>query len=425
MELPSLSFLTQSRAPAQAPAQPTRSSPSAARQSPSAPLMTSSGLALPDLGFGFSRSNSTSVAAAPVIETSFFSQCRIQLKSSNPKIGVKRDTKGSIVISPNPSVIKFTVERHSFQFAIADRKLEIRRRSDLCFAMRDSTKSVVTLWFKMQIVSLSFLATIYLHKRQDGEAFLDGFKGEGHPINDRDDYDVLLTTWKFKTATQLGDLIEDRSEFDSITIPSSIRPLLNGLQDGGLRFVFLKKKVVAVQIKQLREFKPRVRIPVIWDRLNELQKLSDELLEVTETRVKRQRVQNTVAAMKARMDELTAAVDTNTLMIEQMHEEKEQFQKKMSEVERAKRRIDVDESEKQMGALKEHLELRAAMNHTTERSEDLDFELMRYSGTSALLAKCVSDAFVVMCAAMAASEEQALTERLESANRLIAESVFL
>ena len=97
----------------------------------------------------------------------------------------------------------------------------------------------------------------------------------------------------------------------------------------------------------------------------------------------------------------------------------------MSETERAKRRIDVDDSEKQMDALQEQKNLRAALNETIERSEELEFEMMKYSGESGLLAKCIHDAFVAMCVCMNDTDSLTMEERLENAQREIAESVFL
>jgi phage-related tail protein len=136
-------------------------------------------------------------------------------------------------------------------------------------------------------------------------------------------------------------------------------------------------------------------------------------------------MQRTVAVLKARLNALTADVDTNTLLIERMHEEREQFARRMSEVERAKRRIDVDESEKQTRLLRQQVAFRAALNQIVMRSDDLSLGMMRFQGERATLGACVAGAFAVVCCAVAEAEEAPIAERLENARRMIAESVFL
>jgi hypothetical protein len=311
------------------------------------------------------------------------------------------------------------------QFVIADPKLQIRRRAGNSLALRDASKTTVMLSFSLSVVYLSFLATIFLHKRSETDTFADAFQGEGHGINERDGYDVSLTSWKYKSPTALSDLIEDKAEFNEFSLPPTLRPSLAGLQLGGLRFLWLKKKVVAVQLKNLREFRARARIPVVYGRFIELQQLCDQLLEVSETAIRRRRMQRTVAVLKARLDALTADVDTNTLLIERMHQEREQFARRMSEVERAKRRIDVDESDKQTRLLKQQVAFRAALNQIVMRSDDLSLGMMRFQGERATLGACVADAFAVVCCAVAEAEDAPIPERLETARRMIAESVFL
>ena len=360
------------------------------------------------------------------IETSFFAQAKVQLQSPLRKVGVKRDKKGAITILPNPSVIKFTVDKYQTKFLVSDKKLELKKgKGANVVSLRDSSRTVVTIQFRSRTAMLSFLTTIYLHKKQEGDTFCDVFVGEGHQVNNRDDYDVSVTSWLYKTQTQLGDLVFDKEEFDCENTPPSMKPFVEGLAMGGLRIIWKKKKAVAIQLKELREFRPRVRIPVVYDQLVELEKLCYRLSDAADTMMKRQRVQKTVEEMKHRCDELNAAVDMNTLMIEQMHEEKEQFLKKMSETERAKQRIDVDESEKEMHSLKEQRNLRAALNETVEKSDEFELQLMKYSGESELLAKCISDAFVAVCIGLTESEDLSIEERLENTQREIAESVFL
>jgi hypothetical protein len=73
-------------------------------------------------------------------------------------------------------------------------------RSETCLAFHDSTKSVIVIWFKVPIVHLSFLAAINLGTGTDCQPFADEFKCLGHPINDRNDYDVVIPNWKFWSA---------------------------------------------------------------------------------------------------------------------------------------------------------------------------------------------------------------------------------
>jgi hypothetical protein len=388
-------------------------------------LVTGAGLQLPDLGFGAPRSGSATPSQPT--ETSYFAQCKIHLSSPDPRVGDRRDPKGSIVITPDPSVIKFTVNRLTVKFMLSDPKFQIRRRSGHSLAIRDSSKATVTLTFRLSVAYLSFLATIFLHKKTEAEGFVDAFKGEGHAINDRDGYDVYLTSWKYKSPTALADLIEDKAEFSELSLPPPLRPSIIGFQTGGLRFLWLKKKVVAMQLKSLREYRARARIPVVYGRFLELQQLCDQLIEVSETAIRRQRVQRTVSTLKARLDTLTAAVDTNTLLIERLHEDKSAFTRKMSEVERAKRRIDVDESDKQTKLLKQQVAFRAALNEIVMKSDDLSLGLMRFPGERATLGSCISAAFTVVCCAIAEGEgdQVPVSERLENARRMIAESVFL
>ena len=423
MQLPSLNFTkpTPAPQPQQRPAQA-----SAALQA-YAPLFTSGGIALPTIFSSAPRSSSVQTQAMPrSIETSFFAQAKIQLQSPLKKVGTKRDKKGAITILPNPSVIKFTVDKYQAKFLISDKKLEMRRgKGQNVVLLRDSSKTVITIQFRSRTAMLSFVATVFLHKKKEGDKICDVFTGEGHTVNNRDDYDVTITSWLYKTQTQLGDLVYDKEEFDSENTPLSLKPFVEGLAMGGLRIVWKKKKAVAIQLKELREFRPRVRIPVVYDQLVELENLCFRLSDAADKMVKRQRIQKTVEEMKRRCDELNAAVDINTLMIEQMHEEKEQFLKKMSETERAKRRIDVDESEKEMETLREQRNLRSALNETVERSDEFELHLMKYSGESELLARCIRDAFVAVCVGLTESEELSIEERLENTKREIAESVFL
>ena len=423
MQLPSLNF-TKPAPAAQPQARPTQT---AAPLQAYAPLFTAGGIALPTIFSAAPRSSSVQTPSLPKsIETSFFAQAKVQLQSPLRKVGVKRDKKGAITILPNPSVIKFTVDKYQTKFLVSDKKLELKKgKGANVVSLRDSSRTVVTIQFRSRTAMLSFLTTIYLHRKQEGDKFCDVFVGEGHQVNNRDDYDVSVTSWLYKTQTQLGDLVFDKEEFDCENTPPSIKPFVEGLAMGGLRIIWKKKKAVAIQLKELREFRPRVRIPVVYDQLVELEKLCYRLSDAADTMMKRQRVQKTVEEMKHRCDELNAAVDMNTLMIEQMHEEKEQFLKKMSETERAKQRIDVDESEKEMHSLKEQRNLRAVLNETVEKSDEFELQLMKYSGESELLAKCISDAFVAVCIGLTESEDLSIEERLENTQREIAESVFL
>jgi hypothetical protein len=389
--------------------------------------VTASGLVLPDIGFApptVPRTASGPEPAPQSFETSYFAQCKIQLKSPGPRVGERRDANGSVVITPDPSTIKFTIERYQLKFGVADPELQIRKRSDHSVSLRDSSKAVVTLSFHLSVAFLSFLATVFLHRRAESEAFADAIKGDGHELGDKDEYDVVLTSWRFRSATQLGDLIEDKAPFNNETLPAPLKPALLGFQLGGLRLLWLRKKVVAAQLRDLREFRPRVRTPVIYGRFLELQQLCDQLIEISETVVRRGRVQRTVTAMKSRLDQLTAAVDMNTVLIEQMHEEKELFIRKMSEVERAKRRIDVDESELQTQLLRQQVSLTIALNDIVQKTDDLGLELLRFSGDAALVGKSVAAAFTVVCCGMADGDD-ALEDRLENVRTMLAESVFL
>jgi hypothetical protein len=430
MELPSLNFLSSSGRPwsgSVGSPQGAQQGSGAAAPRASSRFVTAGGIVLPDIGFApltVPRTASGPEPAPQSLETSYFAQCKIQLKSLDPRIGERRDARGSVVITPDPSTIKFTVDRYPLKFLIADPNLQIRKRSDHTVSLRDSSKAVVTLSFRLSVAYLSFLATIFLHRRAENETFADAIKGEGHELGDKDEYDVLLTSWKFRSPTQLGDLIEDKAPFNKETLPAQLKPALIGFQLGGLRLLWLRKKVVAAQLRDLREFRPRVRTPVIYGRFLELQQLCDQLLEISDTVVRRGRVQRTVAAMKSRLDELTAAVDKNTILIEQMHEEKEQFIRKMSEVERAKRRIDVDESELQTQLLRQQVSLRIALNEIVQKTDDLGLELLRFSGDAALVGKSIAAAFTVVCCGMAEGDED-LEDRLENVRRMLAESVFL
>jgi hypothetical protein len=79
----------------------------------------------------------------------------------------------------------------------------------------------------------------------------------------------------------LSDLIEDKAELSEQSLPPPLRPYLVGFQAGGLRFLLLKKHVVVFHFQTYREYRTHARIPVVYDRL----------IEVTETAIRRQRVE--------------------------------------------------------------------------------------------------------------------------------------
>jgi hypothetical protein len=54
------------------------------------------------------------------------------------------------------------------------------------------------LTFRLSVAYLLLLATIFQHKKSEGDTFIEALKGEGHAIRERDEYDVDLTSWKYK-----------------------------------------------------------------------------------------------------------------------------------------------------------------------------------------------------------------------------------
>jgi hypothetical protein len=105
------------------------------------------------------------------------------------------------------------------------------------------------------------------------------------------------------------------------SLPPPLRPYLVGFEAGGLRFLLLKKNVVAFHLQILREYRTRARIPVVYA----------PLIEVTETAIRRQRVERKVAVLKAKFATVTG------VLIERLDEEGGAFAGKQSDVERAKR----------------------------------------------------------------------------------------
>jgi hypothetical protein len=171
---------------------------------------------------------------------------------------------------------------------------------------------------------------------------------------------------------------------------------LVGFQAGGFCFLLLKTNVVVFHFQTHREYRTRARIPVVCGRFLELQQLCDRLIEVTETAIRRQRVERRVAVLKAKFDTQTAGVDRNTVLIERLDEEGGAFAGKMSDVEGAKQRIEVDESGKQTRMLRQQVRLRAALNEIEMKSEDLSLGLKKSTGDRAMLGTCISSAFAVV-----------------------------
>jgi hypothetical protein len=98
----------------------------------------------------------------------------------------------------------------------------------------------------------------------------------------------------------------------------------------------------------------------------------------------------------ANFDTQTAGVGRNTVLIERLDEEGGAFAVKMSDVEGAKRRIEVDESEKRTKILKQQVGLRAALNEIVMKSEDLSLGLKKSTGDKAMVGTCISAAFEVV-----------------------------
>ena len=379
---------------------------------------------LPDLGF---LSNKPSQAQKNVVlrETSFFAKCKIQLKSSNKRIGTKRDKKGTISITSGPSNIRYTIEKILINIKPTDESLELERKNELCCTLTESSRSKITTWFTAPVELLSYITTILLHRRsEENEKYLDGYVGTGHIINDEDDYDVELTSWKIKSKFSLGDLIDLSRTYRAEDAPKSV--YMSGIGLGGVRVFFTKKKYICAVVTEVREYRRRVRTQVIYPQLQKIERLTQQLLFAHEAAVKRQRIVQTTKQMKKKLDELTANVDTNSILIEQMYKDQKDFENKIAEIERAKRRIDVDDNEKQLNFMKEQEFLTQSYNETIEKQDQMEFDMIRWQGESGMLGKCIADAFTVLCVGMTeTSEGETLVERLESVRRQIAEAVFL
>ncbi|OHS95507.1 hypothetical protein TRFO_38378 [Tritrichomonas foetus] len=390
-------------------------------------LTASGGLQLPDLGFMSSRSAGGQSAQQKIElkETSFFAKCKIQLKSPNKKIGTKRDKKGSVSITTGPSNLRYNIEKLTINMKPTDDSLKIERKGDNSCVLSESSKTHITTWFNEPIEMLSYIATIFLHRRQnEDEKYLDGIVGTGHIINDDDDYDIELTTWKIKSKYSLGDLLEISKPYSAEDAPKMI--YMSGVGLGGVRIFFGKKKYIAAVVKEVREYRRRVRTQVIYPKLQQIENLTQQLLAVHEAAVKRQRIVQTTKQMKKKLLDLTAAVDANSILIEQMYKEQKDFDVKMAEIERAKRRIDVDDNEKQLEFMKEQQFLTTALNEAIQKQDQMEFDMIKWQGESAMFGKCIQAAFAVLCVGMTeTSEGETLVERLESARRQIAEAVFL
>lgn len=391
-------------------------------------FLASAGLQLPDLGFLSSRPAGSSATAQRIQlkETSFFAKCKIQFKSTNKKIGTKQDNKGSVSIVTGPSTIRFTVSKFQISMDPNDEALKIEVKSPTTCVLSESSKNKITTKFNEPIELLSYITTIFIHRRKEDEnmKYIDAYTGTGHIINDDDDYDIEMTTWKIKSKNSLGDLIEMSQLYHADEAPKMI--YMSGIGLGGIRVFFAKKKYITVVVKEVREYRRRVRTQVIYPKLQQIENLTQQLLFAHEAAVRRQRIVQTTKQMKKRLQELTAAVDMNSILIEQIYKEQKNFDVQMAEIESSKRRIDVDDNEKILGYMKEQESLTAAYNELMSKQDEMEFEMIKRQGESALLAKCISAAFTVLCVGMTeTSEGDTLVERLESARRQIAETVFL
>lgn len=391
-------------------------------------LSSSMGFQLPDLSFISSRSpgQTHSTQKIQLKETSFFAKCRIQLKSPEKKIGTKRDKKGSVSITTNPSTIRFSVLKFQVSMNPNDDSLAVDVLNPTTCVLSESSKTRITTKFNEPIELLSYLSTIYLHRRKDDDniKYLDAFTGSGHILNDDDDYDIEMTTWKIKSKYSLGDLIEVSQLYHADEAPKMI--YMSGVGLGGIRVFFSKKRYIAAIVTDVREYRRRVRTQVIYPKLQQIERLTQQLLFAHEAAVKRQQIVQTTKQLKKRLQDLTAAVDTNSILIEQIYKEQKDFDVKMAEIERSKRRIDVDDNEKVLSYMKEQEFLTTAYNETISKKEEMEFQMIRQQGESALLANCIKNAFTIICVGMTESSEgETLVERLESVRRQIAETVFL
>ncbi|KAH0789436.1 hypothetical protein GPJ56_006648 [Histomonas meleagridis] len=385
-------------------------------------LFTASGLRLPTLNFS-SPGQSTQ---SNIKETSFFSKCKIQLKSPRESIGTKRDKHGVVTITSNPSTINFTIEKFGYSININEKRYKWEKLSAKSIKIMDSSKTTINIIFYRSTECISFIATLFLHKHKQQQNVADIILGDGHPINPKDDFKVLTTKWNLKTPTSLGGLISDQKEISKDELPYSEKEILNGAKTGGIRCYISTEKLFIYEITEVHEFRQRIRIAAIYPKFLEIENLCNELQKVAEATVKKQRIVHTTREMKRRLDELNASIAKNSITIERLKEEQMSAERKLEEIQKTKRRIDVDESQNQLEMVKEQLELKEIYNTTIEKEEELHLNMMHRRGECALLAKCIESAFAVMCAGLAErTDKQSVMEAIENAQRQIAESLYI
>ena len=386
-------------------------------------LYSSSGFLLPSLGFTTSSQANKTVAS----ENSFFIKCRIQLNSNQQNIGQKRDKNGSVTIFSNPPRIKFTIKKYEYSIKLNDGMFKLDKTSSKTIVLKDSHKTSVKLTFNEYTECLSFISSLFLLTRKANESFYDMIIGEGHPIDhNKDDFKVIVTKWNLRNETSLSELIFEQKELEKNDLSVFEKELLDGGKKGGLRCAISLKNVYAFDIVEVIEFKQRVRIPVIYSKYLELENICDELQKRAESAVKRQRIVQSTKVMKKRLDELNAQICENSIIIEQLKEEKLEMEKKLNETQKAKQRVDNDENKNQLELMKTNNNLKGNFNSTIENYENLELDLISHKGESELFAKCILNTFAIMCSAMGEKlVPKDISESIENSRRQITEVIYL
>lgn len=384
--------------------------------------MTSFGFELPDLGF--TPRPAKERPPAQVIVHSV--RCKVLLKSVDKRIGKLHDKNGAITIfAPDPQ-IKVNVTKYQITFKLADPKFHISLHKDNEILIKDGTKNQAILTFKKPQRLYKTFAAIYLLIKKDKEKYIEIKKGEGHVIDDRDDYDVEITRWKMETPTQLGELIEERNKMPQQDVKPEIEVNIMGMQTGGVRVMFTPKKAILFEITEVREFRPRVRTPLIYQPMVELEKSADNLMRICENAILRRRIQRSLMKLKRRYDDLAAAVDKNAILIADLLDEERERNEKLEETLKARQHVDLDVSQQQLQTLKEKSQLTDALNATKDKAAEFELLLMKQNGEKEYLAKCIAASFVAICTAVTdSSEGNTIMQRLESVRTQIAEAVYL
>ena len=200
------------------------------------------------------------------------------------------------------------------------------------------------------------------------------------------------------------------------------------LHSGSIILVIAEKEATIIELHKVIKFVRRIPTTNVADRLSLLEENADLLIAKAEQYVKFRRMQLALAKLKQRTQELDAVIDMNYIIEANIRKESARNQEKLVETKKDINYAVADNKHDEELVLEEKANLLTTLNTTEELSNELELQAMEYDGLKSKFSKCVLSTFSAFCAGLGDGNDfsgEALINRLDAIQRLVAESVYL